>query len=317
MKNNRELTDDHNDDLPPELEDLSEELNKIRINKGKFQSDEGEIKVNVINNFDNNKQISEKIQNSNSNTNKEEEFDSFGSFMKKGFFKKQSQTNSTVESNQPKVEDLTHIKSKSETTTKSSLIEDVKKEVTSNSQKQSPETTSQILNNIVNKKDEWMNQDLLSKIAQKPELLKYFMDPRFTEVLALMQKDPQAAYSRYGHVKEFSDFMKEFSSIMADHFNNLSKQKNEQKLQELQNNPSNSNNSSNSNSNAFSQFDEETQEILNDPRITPIIFKLQTEGKLDIEEVNKDIYLSTRIKKLIDKGVFRVQKESELNNQSK
>jgi hypothetical protein len=305
-KNRVVVTDD--DDLPPELEDLSEELNKIRINKGKTANDgeSSEIKVNVINNkniqnFEKNQNLNSKIQNNSipenksttptiSDNNKEEEF---GSFMKKGFFKKQSQPKS-----QPKVEDLTHIKSSTETTTKTKLIEEFKQEL--NTQKSTPEATASVLNNIVNKKDEWMNQELLTKIAQKPNLLKYFMDPRFTEVMALMQKDPQAAFARYGHVKEFSDFMKEFSSIMADHFNNLSKQKaEEEKMKSTQ----------------MNNFDQETQEILNDPKIAPIIFKLQTEGKLDIDEVNKDIYVSSRIKKLIDKGVFRVQTESELNAQ--
>jgi hypothetical protein len=280
-KNRVVVTDD--DDLPPELEDLSEELNKIRINKGKTANDgeSSEIKVNVINNkniqnFEKNQNLISKTQNNSipenksttptiSDNNKEEEF---GSFMKKGFFKKQSQQ--PQPKCQPKVEDLTHIKSSTETTTKTKLIEEFKQEL--NTQKSTPEATASVLNNIVNKKDEWMNQELLTKIAQKPNLLKYFMDPRFTEVMALMQKDPQAAFARYGHVKEFSDFMKEFSSIMADHFNNLSKQKVEQEKMK---------------STQMNNFDQETQEILIDPKIAPIIFKLQTEGKLDIDEVNK------------------------------
>ncbi len=291
------------DDMPPELEDLSEELNKIRVSKGKGgEETNGEIKVQVINdsnslNKETSKTVLEKKVTSNPTTKEED----FGSFMKKGFFKRNLQSNNCPPSTHKKpeiIEDLTHIKSSTDTTPKTKLLEEFKQEL--NTKKDTQEGTSSLLNNIVNKKDEWMNQDLLTKFSQKPHLMKYFMDPRFSEVMALMQKDPQAALARYGHVKEFAEFMKEFSSIMADHFNNLSQQKMEKKASNDQNN-----------------FDQETQEILNDPKIAPIIFKLQTEGKLDIEEINKDSYISSRVKKLIDKGVFRVQTESEINSEKK
>ena len=40
---------DENDDMPPELEDFSEELSKIREKKGNLNENK-EIKVNVIDN---------------------------------------------------------------------------------------------------------------------------------------------------------------------------------------------------------------------------------------------------------------------------
>ena len=52
---------------------------------------------------------------------------------------------------------------------------------------------------------------------------------------------------------------------------------------------------------------------MKDPKITPIIYKLQTEGKIDVEEIQRDPYISIRVKKLIDNGVFKIQRESELN----
>lgn len=276
----------NNDDEMPELEDFTEELSKIRLNKTNNNEESSEVKVNVIEdknhkNIEHKINVVEKIQKK---TNNDEEF---GSFMKKGFFKRA--TNQINKSDTKKVDDLTHIKAKEQGKVSQTFQENLKNDMKANMENVN---TKNLLENIVNKKDEWMNQDLLTKIAQKPELMKYFMDPRFTEVITLFQKNPQQAVQQYGHVKEFSQFIKDFSSIMADHFSGLNQK------QQLENVP---------------QFDKETQEILSDPEVSRVIYKLQTEGKLDIEEINKDLALSAKVKKLIDKGVFQVQKESELN----
>jgi hypothetical protein len=278
----------NDDDMPPELEDFTEELSKIRLNKSNNNQESSEIKVNVIenNNIEQRPKIIQKTEQ------KEEEF---GSFMKKGFFKKASNSKGNTKINENnKVDDLTHIKAKEQGKVSQTFQDNLKNDMKKNMENVN---SKKLLENIVNKKDEWMNQDLLTKIAQKPELMKYFMDPRFTEVINLFQKNPQQAIQQYGHVKEFSQFIKDFSSIMADHFNGLSHKQQQQ--------------------DTVQQFDKETQEILNDPEISKIIYKLQTEGKLDIEEINKDLVLSAKVKKLIDKGVFQVQKESELNKNKK
>jgi hypothetical protein len=288
------------DDMPPELEDFSEELNKIRSTRGGSNHAESssEIKVNVIENTEPKKIQSEKSKSSQSKS----EEDNFGSFMKKGFFKRNNanQTKTTNDSNKNnKLEDLTHIKSNPGNTQEKKVFKEIENELKMNSKIIDNDNKSKLLNNIVEKKEEWLNQELLMKIAQKPNLMKAFMDPRFSEVITLLQKDPQKAIAQFGHVKEFNEFIKEFSSIMADHFGNLSKDTDKQSSQNLNN------------------LDQETQSILNDPKIIPIITKLQNEGKLDIEEVNKDPYLSSRINKLIDKGVFKVQRESELSQSKK
>lgn len=267
------------DDMPPELEDFSEELNKIRMTRGVDSKESTEIKVDV------------KEAKSNENINKLNETvkdksdDNFGSFMKKGFFKRSNNTTS-------KTTDLTHIKATNKNPEKK-IIEEFKEELKNNASNISSKDKSKILSNIVEKKDEWLNQELLMKIAQKPNLMKAFMNPKFSEVIALLQKDPEKALSQYGHIQEFNEFIKEFSSIMAEHFGKLSKDKEVASL---------------------NNFDEETQIILNDPKIIPIIKKLQTEGKLDIEIINNDPYISSRVNKLIEKGVFKLQRESEFNS---
>jgi hypothetical protein len=279
------------DDMPPELEDLSDELNKIRMTRGSTDNERNtEIKINVIED--------KKIDKNNSSvkvpSSIEKSEEEFGSFMKKGFFKR-SQNSKTNESNtEKKVENITYIKSGQEKK-EPKIIENIKNEIKSNQENESNQSKNSLLNNIIDKKDEWLNQELLMKIAQKPNLMKSFMDPRFSEVITLMQKDPQLALQKYGQVKEFNDFIKEFSGIMAEHFGKLEKKETNKVPLNTQ------------------QFDKETEEIMKDPKISAIIYKLQTEGKIDVEEIQRDPYIAFRVKKLIEKGVFQVQRESELN----
>jgi len=281
------------DDDVPELEDFSEEFKKIRKNQNNLAEKCSEIPINVIEDSKVekvNKIIkSDQTQNKSEKTIKKEE--EFGSgLFKKGFLKKQNNT-VTPKTNTSEVKDLTHIKSNAEMQPKQKLFEEFKNEIKNNNGDK-----GSLLSDIVNKKDEWMTPDLLSKITKNPNLIKYFMDPKFSEIIGMMQKDPQKAIAQFGHIPEFNEFIKEFSKLMGTHFENLGKQSEQKQIQ-----------------NQFENFDEETQEILRDPKIVPILQKLQSEGKLDIEEIQKDPYLSVKIKTLIDKGVFRVQRESELN----
>ena len=44
-----------------------------------------------------------------------------------------------------------------------------------------------MLNNLSNKNQQWLNQILLMNIAQNPNLMRYFMDPRFSTVIQELQ----------------------------------------------------------------------------------------------------------------------------------
>jgi hypothetical protein len=247
------------DDIP-ELEDFSEELKKIRGNN--HNSDENsEITVKVIES--DNPKVTSVIKQPDE-----------GFKFKKGFFRKQ-QEEKPKEQTKEQLVDLTHIKSNPVEKPKHKLIENVKTEVKSNN------NNSNLLGDIMGKKDEWMTPDLLNKIAQKPHLLKYFMDPRFSEAIQLMQKDPNKAKQVYGGNPEFNEFIKEFSSMMADHFNNL----------------------------GSSNKDIEVDELLQDPKVAYYINILQTTGRLDVDVLQNDPKTFEKIKKLIDKGVLKIQKE--------
>ncbi len=306
-KNNR-IEDD--DDEMPELEDLSEELGKIRKKLNK-EEESSEIKLNVINkNPQNNPTIKSQnisipiqsgnlsptpapntIASINPNTKKQEET---GFRFKKGFFlrnqeneKNQNNNNSNNTNNDKKqtennkIVDLTYVKSSGETV-KDKFISQIKTEVKENSN-----DLGKSLNYINEKKDEWCNTNLLNMIAQRPNLMKYFMDPKFSDAIQLMQKEPQKFVEIYGKNPEFNEFIKEFSFIMSNHFNKIGEEK--QTTQP--------------------PMDKEVEKIISEPKIKMIIEKLQREGKLDVNEIQRDPTLSIKIKTLIDKGFLKLQRE--------
>lgn len=288
------------DDDVPELEDFSEELSKIRKQKGEnSQNEPAEIKVNVVNE---NKKEEPKpkpktevpVQVTSEPQKKKDDLDDFGKGFKRGFFRKQNQqqkkpqntTQTTQITNEKKqVEDLTHIKASPGTSIKTQTVESFNKDLKTSAQQSS--NTSSLLGNIVDKKNEWLNQELLMKIAQNPNLMKCFMDPRFSVVIQEMQRNPQECIKKYGNNPEFATFIKEFSLLMGDHFNKLAT-----------NLPG-----ANPNMNL-----PEVQEIMNEPKVAAFLMKLQKEGKIDVEEINRDPYLASKIKVLIDKKILNIQK---------
>ena len=309
------------DDEMPELEDLSEQLNEIRKARGIDEKNiPKDIKIGVINEKNNNKvnipittssspQIEqpkpkqeEKPKQKTDNKRDEDNF-GFGLF-KRGFLKRhnfsEDENKNKKEKEKPKeakkenkVEptkkeepvDLTHIKSNPGTTTKTNVINNFNKDLKSN--QDSTKINPNMLNNLANNKQQWLNQELLMKIAQNPNLMRCFMNPRFSSVIQELQTNPQECLKKYGNNPEFSNFIKDFSALMGDHFNNLAKNP-------IQGNPNYST--------------PEVQEIINDPKIKPILERLQKEGKIDMNEIMRDPYVASKFKILIDKKILNIQK---------
>ncbi len=316
------------DDDIPDLEDFSEQLGKIRKNRGETNDHiPSEIKVNVIDNNIKNQNTNKvnipittiqeekkkeepKTENNPKNEEKKpkkDDDDDFGKGFRRGFFRRQNKQQNKTEpkknsppkvnnnnttkinnnnnNNKNNIEDLTYIKSSPGTTTKTNTMNSFSENL-KESEKNSSINHS-LLNNIVDNKQQWLNQELLMKIAQKPNLMKAFMDPRFAEVIKEMQNNPKECMLKYGNNPEFSNFIKEFSSIMGEHFNNLAK------------NPMSTN---------PNYYNDDVQNIINDPKIKPILDKLQIEGKIDIEEIQRDSYVASKFKVLIDKGILNIKK---------
>lgn len=309
-KNSKKIEDNQDDDDMPDLEDFTEELTKIRIKTNTNNDTDSEIKVNIINNDNNknknnikipineneNNEITNNIPNLTQtqktkqieNTNKPKDT---GFKPKRGFFHRMSESEnktSTTNSNKPeenkkntdKITDLTNMKATGETT-KDKLLFDFKSQVN-----MSGNDLNKSMNYLNNKKDEWCNNDLLTKMAQKPGLMKLFSNPKFPEAIALMQKDPKKFMEIYGKNPEFNEFIKEFSGTMANHFDKLG----EEKAKENQ-----------------IPMDKESEKILSEPKVKNMIERIQREGKLDYYEIQRDPDLAQKIKILIDKGFFKLQ----------
>ena len=309
------------DDEMPELEDLSEQLNEIRKARGIDEKNiPKDIKIGVVNEKTNNNKVNIPITTSSppqvpvqvpkqqkqeekpkpKQDNKRDE-DNFGfGLFKRGFLKRHNfseDENKNKKEKEPKKEnkeiptkkeepvDLTHIKSNPGTTTKTDVINNFNKDLKST--QESSKINPNMLNNLANNKQQWLNQELLMKIAQNPNLMRCFMDPRFSTVIQELQTNPQECLKKYGNNPEFSNFIKDFSALMGDHFNNLAKNP-------IQGNPNYST--------------PEVQEIVNDPKIKPILERLQKEGKIDMNEIMRDPYVASKFKILIDKKILNIQK---------
>ena len=301
------------DDEMPELEDFTEQLKEIRKAKGIDEKNiPKNIKIGVIDEKKNNSKepIKEnKVQipitkteeppKKNVQDNNKRDEDNFGcGLFKRGFLKrhnfsedvpkkenkKENDNNKEKEKKNEPI-DLTHIKSNPGTTTKTNILNNFNNDLKSS--QESSKINSGMLNNLANNKQQWLNQELLMKIAQKPNLMRCFMDPRFSTVIQELQANPQECLKKYGNNPEFSNFIKEFSSLMGEHFNKLAK------------NPMAGNPNYNT---------PEVQEIINDPKIKPILERLQKEGRLDINEIQRDPYIASRFKVLIDKKILNIQK---------
>jgi len=305
----------------PELEDLSEQLNEIRKARGIDEKNiPKDIKIGVVNEKTNNNKVNIPITTSSppqvpvqvpkqqkqeekpkpKQDNKRDE-DNFGfGLFKRGFLKRHNfseDENKNKKEKEPKKEnkeiptkkeepvDLTHIKSNPGTTTKTNVINNFNKDLKST--QESSKINPNMLNNLANNKQQWLNQELLMKIAQNPNLMRCFMDPRFSTVIQELQTNPQECLKKYGNNPEFSNFIKDFSALMGDHFNNLAKNP-------IQGNPNYST--------------PEVQEIVNDPKIKPILERLQKEGKIDMNEIMRDPYVASKFKILIDKKILNIQK---------
>ena len=309
------------DDEMPELEDLSEQLNEIRKARGIDEKNiPKDIKIGVVNEKNNNNKVNIPITTSSppqvpvqvpkqqkqeekpkpKQDNKRDE-DNFGfGLFKRGFLKRHNfsgdenknkkekepkKVNKEIPTKKEEPVDLTHIKSNPGTTTKTNVINNFNKDLKST--QESSKIDPNMLNNLANNKQQWLNQELLMKIAQNPNLMRCFMDPRFSTVIQELQTNPQECLKKYGNNPEFSNFIKDFSALMGDHFNNLAKNP-------MQGNPNYST--------------PEVQEIVNDPKIKPILERLQKEGKIDMNEIMRDPYVAAKFKILIDKKILNIQK---------
>jgi len=265
------------DDMPPDLEDLPEELTAKKSVKKVGQGD----LVNKL--VDDYTKINEKFEEIKIDTQpkvKEDEIKksekpvAFAG-IKKGFFSEPSEPKS-----KPKAkEEMVTIKA-NPNKQDSKVIPEVQEAM-------------KLGESILDKKDQWLTPDLLKMLTENPNLAKLFANPEYLQAITMMQKNPKEVMEKYGKNKEFMELMTQFSSTMGDHFTNLSNK------EPPSNNPT---------TQPIPIDDKEVEEILKDKKVKSFLEYLQKSQKVDFHAVMRsDPDLGKKIKVLIDKKLIQIQ----------
>merc|ERR1712070_709170 len=70
----------------------------------------------------------------------------------------------------------------------------------------------------------WVTPQLMQALAARPDLSKAMSEPKIQEAMQLMQSDPEAAKQKFKDDPDVTKFMKDFTGLMATHFDVLSKE---------------------------------------------------------------------------------------------
>jgi len=163
------------------------------------------------------------------------------------------------------------------------------------------------------KSNDWVTEDLLSKISANPKLFKRFTDPRFAEVLQQFQSNPQQIMRMCEGNPEMKEFIQDFCSIMGDHFTELGQKQDEQRIDDP---PKTKTKSADREKCERSDDEKKMKDILSDPEIASILKDTETQRLLRAlkeEPVKAQKLLKTadaafrrKIQKLIDVGLLQM-----------
>merc|ERR1711924_307859 len=134
-------------------------------------------------------------------------------------------------------------------------------------------------------------------------------NPRIMEAFELMQKDSAAAKKKYENDKEVTDFLMEFSKLMATHFEVLGKEeeKTTSKPQATYQNPQGQSVQVDPRQAQIIQ-NPEVEKALKDPEVQQIIAEMQRGRPLEMRELaSQNPRLFYKLKLLLDAGLFNLQ----------
>ena len=101
---------------------------------------------------------------------------------------------------------------------KSETISQVQKEV----QKAMEEQQDPMIKEL--EKGEWMTPELVKQFSENRVISQGLTDPRCTDAMQLMQKNPGEAKKKYGGDPKVDLFLREFGKVMSGHFDKLGKE---------------------------------------------------------------------------------------------
>lgn len=152
----------------------------------------------------------------------------------------------------------------------------------------------------------WCTPQLMQALASRPDLMKGLSNPRVMEAFTLMQKDSKAAKKKYENDKEVTDFLMEFSKLMATHFEVLGKEEEKQSPpQATYQTPQGQNIDPRT---AQIIQNPEVEKALKDPEVQQIIGEMQRGRPLEMRELaGQNPRLFHKLKILLDAGLFNLQ----------
>lgn len=164
----------------------------------------------------------------------------------------------------------------------------------------------------------WVTPQLMAALQSRPELLKSLSDPKIQEAMQLMQTDPDEARRRYSDNEEVSKFIKDFGSLMATHFNVLSKEASNTKPQsgysapkeQIAKSPKPVQNAQNvQNAQALPTDDPKVAAAFQDPEVQQLLSELYAGKPLEMHELcQQRPHLFHKVKILLDSGLLALQR---------
>lgn len=154
----------------------------------------------------------------------------------------------------------------------------------------------------------WMNDGLLKQIAADPLLRKAFTDPEYAEVMAALQKDPQAAMQKYGHIPEMQEFLKKFMKLMGDHFTKLADAKDAEGAKGAAPTPPVSAEEQKAQADvALAMTKPEVAAILQEPAVQEVIRKLQAGRSIEVEKEMRHPEMMRKLRVLAAAGLINIE----------
>lgn len=115
------------------------------------------------------------------------------------------------------------------------------------------------------RQQEWLTPDLLQRFAQNPVLARGFTDPRCMAAVEEMRTNPKAVSEKYGKDPELTEFLRQFAGLMAEHFGEIGKKKQEEV-------------------DTKTSTDPEVQALLQDRAVKKVIRRMQKGKPVDLHE---------------------------------
>ena len=127
-------------------------------------------------------------------------------------------------------------------------------------------------------------------------------------VIAEMQKDPKAAYEKYGNNPQFREFMTEFSGLMGAHFEETADKKAQEEKEAAEKQARQEEEMKSDPVYQKIQNDPKVKETLADPKVVKLIQRLQVERGLDFHQIaREDDATAQKLMFLINAGVLNTQ----------